>query len=258
MSLKKSATYLQRDPSTVSRFESGEYPIRRPDLLALLDLYRLDDDSLRQTLLKVGDEVWQTGWWDGYAEHVPGALLDLSWLEERALRIRSFDPLVIPGLLQTREYARSVIAAGAPAASAEQFERWVEFRMARQQVLAREDPLRLAVLVDEAVLRRPAGAAEVMYAQLDRLLETAAWPNVEVRVLPLRAGVHASPEGSFRLVEMPEPYSDIVHVSTPAGAIYVESDGVRQFEETYHRLYETALDPDASAALISDVMDDWK
>ena len=98
MSLKKSATYLQRDPSTVSRFESGEYPIRRPDLLALLDLYRLDDDSLRQTLLKVGDEVWQTGWWDGYAEHVPGALLDLSWLEERALRIRSFDPLVIPGL----------------------------------------------------------------------------------------------------------------------------------------------------------------
>src|SRR5262245_6216725 len=79
--LREAAAYLQRDPSTVSRFESGEYPIRRPDLMALMDLYGVADAARRDNLMKLSQEVWQKGWWDGYADDVTGSFVDYIWLE---------------------------------------------------------------------------------------------------------------------------------------------------------------------------------
>lgn len=111
-------------------------------MIALLDLYRVPDEGRRPELRKISEEVRQTGWWDGYAEHVSGALTDLTWLESRAKEIRSFHTQVFPGLLQTEDYARASIAAEDPEASAEQIDRWVEFRTERQHVLTREDPPR--------------------------------------------------------------------------------------------------------------------
>src|SRR5262249_43284933 len=144
----------ERDPSTVSRFESAEYPVRRADLMALLDFYTVSDKRRREALLTLREDVWRKGWWDGYADEVDRRFIDYVWLESRAREIHTFDNTLLLGLLQTRDYAKAVIAAADFDASTEQIERWVELRMTRQGILASDDPPRLVSIVDEAVLPR--------------------------------------------------------------------------------------------------------
>ncbi|MEU0485537.1 helix-turn-helix transcriptional regulator [Streptosporangium sp. NPDC006013] len=249
--LKDVAEYLQRDPSTAGRFESGEYPIRRPDLLALLDLYGVADGRRRESLMKLSQEVWQKGWWDGYANEVAGAFVDYVWLESRAAEIRSFDNTLLLGLFQTQEYARAVIAAAEFGAEKQQIERWVELRMTRQEILRGDDPPRLSAIIDEAVLHREVGGPECQMAQLRHLIECAARPNIEIRVLPFSAGAHASPTGAFRILAMRNPYPGVAYAETPKGAIYVESPDAESFMLTYDNLQKLALGPENSAELIS-------
>lgn len=255
LTLKDAGDYVQRDPATVSRMESGIVPARTPDVLAFLNLYQVDDERQRQALENLSRDVWQKGWWDGYAEHVAGALMDLSWLESRAQGIRSFDALVLPGLLQSEGYARATIQAADPDVSAEQFERWVEFRRTRQYVLDRCNPPSLFAIVDEGLLRRPIGGPAAMRTQLAYLLEATKRANVELRVLPYRAGAHASPDGCFRLLEMPEPYPEVAHMDTAGGSLYVESDRVTRLAAAYDRMRQATLDADESAALIAAAME---
>jgi hypothetical protein len=249
--LKDVGEYLQRDPAIVSRFESGGYPIRRPDLLALLDLYGVADSRRREALLKLSQEVWQKGWWDGYAEEVAGEFVDYVWLESRAHEIRTFDNTLLPGLFHTLAYARAAIAAAEYDAKGEQVDRWVELRMTRQRVLEGDSPPRLSAIIDEAVLRREVGGSECLAAQLGELAEYAARPNIEIRVLPFSAGAHASPTGAFRIFTMEKPFPEVGYAETPKGAIYVESPDTQRFARTYDELRELTLVPEESAELIS-------
>ncbi|MET8333888.1 helix-turn-helix transcriptional regulator [Streptosporangium canum] len=249
--LKDVGEYLQRDPATVSRFESGGYPIRRPDLLALLDLYGVADSGRRESLMRLSQEVWQKGWWDGYAAEVAGAFVDYVWLESQAREIRAFDNTLLPGLLHTSPYARAAIAAAEYDAKSEQIDRWVELRMTRQGILEREDPPRFSAIIDEAVLRREVGGPECLAAQLRHLAGCAAGPNIEIRVLPFSAGAHASPTGAFRIFTMEKPFPEVGYAETPKGAIYVESPDTQRFARTYDELRELALTPEESAELIS-------
>ena len=138
MTLVRAGEFLQRNAATVSRFESGEYPIRRPDLMALLDLYGVSDRRKRDGLLRLSEDVWQKGWWDGYEPDVERQFVDFVWLESRATEIRSYDPLLVTGLLQTREYAEAVITTAEWEAEPAQIARWVHLRMDRQTVLNAE------------------------------------------------------------------------------------------------------------------------
>lgn len=249
--LKDTAEYLQRDPSTAGRFESGEYPIRRPDLMALLDLYGVADSHRREGLMKLSQEVWQKGWWDGYAGEVAGAFVDYVWLESRAREIRAFDNTLLPGLLHTSAYARAAITAAEYDAKGEQIDRWVELRTTRQGILAGDNPPRLLSIIDESVLRRQVGGAACLATQLEELARHAARPNIEIRVLPFSAGAHASPGGAFRIFTMEEPFPEVGYAETPKGAIYVESPDTQRFVRTYDELRELALPPKESAVLIS-------
>ncbi|MGH3773328.1 MAG: Scr1 family TA system antitoxin-like transcriptional regulator, partial [Pseudonocardiaceae bacterium] len=107
MTLRQAGEYLQRDPSMVSRFETAETPIRRGDVLALLDLYRVCAERTRDGLLQLSDDVWRKGWWDDYTSTVGLRYIDLVWLHSRAERLRSYGAMLVPGLLQTREYAET-------------------------------------------------------------------------------------------------------------------------------------------------------
>lgn len=251
LTLRDAADYLQRSSGTVSRFESAEYPIRRPDVMALLDLYGVSDERRRAGLMKLSEEVWQKGWWDGYSEDVAGWFVDYVWLENRADRIRMFQVTPIPGLLQTRTYAENVIRAAEPEASSAQVERWVELRMTRQEILDREKPPYLHAVLDEAALRRTTGGPKVMAQQLAHLAECADRPYIDIRVLPFSAGSHASPAGAFSILHMTDPFPEVAHVESPAGAIYIETPDSDHLVALYDRLVEEALGAAESANLIS-------
>lgn len=256
--LKEAAEYLQRNPSTVARFETGEYPIRRPDLMALLDLYGVSDSRRRDALLRLSQDVWQKGWWEGYSKDLDGAFVDYVWLESRAKEIRAFDNTHLPGLLQTPDYARAFISAAEFDADDEQIDGWLDLRMARQRILSGDEPPRLMVIIDEGALRREVGGRECMSAQIRHLSEQAKKPNIEVRVLPFSAGAHASPTGAFRVFTMEEPLPSVGYVETPTGAIYVESPETERLTLTYDKLREAALSPDESAHLISEIAEEFE
>ncbi|MGH3964526.1 MAG: helix-turn-helix domain-containing protein [Pseudonocardiaceae bacterium] len=252
MTLRQAGDYLQRDPSMVSRFETAEYPIRRGDVLALLDLYGVSEERTREGLLQLSDDVWRKGWWDAYSNDIDRRFIDLLWLDSRAERLRTYEAMLVPGLLQTREYAEILIRNAATADTLEEkIERMIGLRMTRQQILGGDAPVSFTTVVDESVLRRVIGNPEVMRGQLTKLLEVAERPNVEVRVLPLRRGAHAGLDGSFWLYEMPDLYPDVAYVDNLAGAVYVEEDAaVDRFRQAYHQLSAAALDGKESAALI--------
>ncbi|XVQ12809.1 helix-turn-helix domain-containing protein [Spirillospora sp. CA-255316] len=255
--LKEAAEYLQRDTGTVSRYETGFYPIRRPDLLALLDLYGLSDPIRREKLLNLSQDVWQKGWWDGYAGDVVGSLIDYVWLESRATNIRSYATIVVPGLLQTSDYAEHVIRSDEPGATPEQIQRWLELRMTRQHVLADANSPRLSALLDEAVLRRQIGTPDLMAGQLHRLAEASELPTVDVRVLPFRAGTLASVYGAFEIFQMPEPFPEVAYTETLAGALYTEAPDIDRFTRAYDAHESMTLGPAESIELIMAIAEDW-
>jgi transcriptional regulator with XRE-family HTH domain len=241
LTLRDAGEYIQRDPATISRIEGGLVPARTPDVIALLNLYGINDESKREGMERLSREVWHTGWWDGYTPEALGGMLDRAWLESRAERIRVFEPMVIPGLFQTRAYASAVITATDLDAHPERIQQWLEFRMARQRMLESDPHPRLEIILDEAVLHRVIGGRQVMFAQLRRLATVAARPDVMVRIVPFSAGAHASPEGGFQIFDMPDPYPDVAYAETRGGAVYAEADNARKFMQAYDSLQTKAL-----------------
>ncbi|MBF8185564.1 helix-turn-helix domain-containing protein [Nonomuraea sp. K274] len=252
LTLKEAGDYLQRDGSTVSRFEAGLYPARTPDVLALLDLYGVTEPNEREGLIRLSREVWQNGWWDSYSGDVSHGIVDYAWLENRAKKISSFEAFMIPGQFQTRDYMEAVIREEDSDAPDDQINRWIEFRLARQKILT-ADSFGIASIIDESALRRAIGGSEIMRNQLAWLTKCASLPNVEIRVLPLTTGAHASPDGSFHIFELPEPYPAIAYVPTPAGSIYVEDRAADVLKLKYDRIRHDSLEPDDSLALIAAV-----
>jgi transcriptional regulator with XRE-family HTH domain len=258
LTLQQAAEFLQRNAATVSRFESGEYPIRRPDLMALLDLYGVSERRRRDGLLRLSEDVWQKGWWDGYAADVERQFVDYVWLESRALAIRAFDCILLPGLLQTRDYAQAVISAAEWEAGPEQVGRWVQLRMDRQAVLHSAEPPRVSVIVDELVLRREVGGPGVLADQLTHLLACAELPHLDLRVLPASLGTHASLSGGFLVFSTAEPDLEVGYAETMGGAVYVEPPDSERFVRVYDRLLDSALWPAESTEFVRAIREDLR
>lgn len=250
VTLAETATYLQRDQATVSRVENGLIPARVADVLALLNFFGVDDANVRANLEQISRDAWQKGWWDGYAKHAPAWMLDLAWMEGRARHVRSFDPIVLHGMLQTENYARSVMAAADPTLKAADLDRFVALRLKRSEVLHGSDPARLDSVVDEAALHRRTGGSSVMAEQLRHLLDLIDNAPVQIRVLPMDIEHHPAPDGSFALLDLPEPYPHVGHVDTAAGNLWVEGDEADEIARRYDRLESAALSQADSAAKI--------
>ncbi|REE96192.1 helix-turn-helix domain-containing protein [Thermomonospora umbrina] len=250
LTLREAGDHVQRDQGALSRWEAGLVPVRVPDVIALLNLYGVDDLRIRDGLERLSRDIWQKGWWDDYAGEAKTRILDYAWIESRATRVKSYDAIVVNGLLQIRDYAHAVMAAAGPEDSPTTLARWWEFRSKRQQELTSEDPLRLHAIVDEAVLHRLIGGAETMGAQLAHLVAMVELPNITIQVLPFSAGAHASPSGPFTVFEMPEPYPDLAYIETQGGSVYLEADGAEKFSRAYDGLQDSALSPEESAAFI--------
>ena len=252
LALRDAGDFLQRDGSTIGRYEGGEFPIRRGDLLALLSLYGVSDERTRENLLQQCEESWRKGWWDQHVHDLGQDFINVPWIESKANQICAYQSTVISGLLQTPTYASNIIAAEAPSSEQQdQIERWVHLRIERQKVLEGPDPAHMTMLVEEWVLNRPMGSDEAKRDQLAHLLKMGTRDNIEIRVVPSALGFHKGDTGSFSLYRMPQGYPDVATATSQGGTLYIEPPAIDRLYETWDGLTSGALSPETSTDKIS-------
>src|SRR5712691_8861524 len=195
--------HIRASGSKISRLELGRVSFKERDVSDLLDLYHVGGEHKDQ-LVQLTREANATPWWQKYREVVPDWFQVYVGLEEAASLLRVYEVQFVPGLLQTADYARAVIALGQPAAPDEEVERRVRVRMTRQELLAKPAGPRLWAVVDEAALRRPIGGQAVMRSQLERLVTATQEPHVTLQVVPFQSGGHAAESGAFTIMRFPE------------------------------------------------------
>jgi transcriptional regulator with XRE-family HTH domain len=251
LKLEEVAERLGLAASTLSRIETGKAPTRIAYLRSMLDYYGVDDPVQRQALLDMAREGHRKGWWAAWEDVLPPGFDIYVGLEVEAASLRVYEAQVVHGLLQTGEYARAVLTVRRRQTPAE-IDRLVALRLQRQEVLQREDPLDLWLILDEAVIRRAMGPPGLMHRQLVHLAEAAQMPNVTLQVLAFSSGLHPAVNGSFAIIGFPEQGDrDVVYAEGVAGQTYNEKhEEVQARVEDFDLLRAAALPPAESAGLI--------
>lgn len=238
--------------SKVSRIETRAYKPRRDELEAMLDLYGVRDPIERARMLHLQEGSVRRGYWDPIRPDLPEDFHRVLDIEASLVGRRQFETMLVPGLLQTMDFAHALITDANPGIGAELAQRRVLARMTRQQVLTRPNPLRLHAILDEAILDRPVGSAAVMRGQLGRLLVEADTDHVTIQILPLDRAAGPGLNGPFSVMTPPSPMPEFVYVEAPGRAHYTDDNGtVRAFAENFATLTERALSAPRSAALIA-------
>jgi transcriptional regulator with XRE-family HTH domain len=234
--------------SKVTRIETAFSKVAPADVSNLLDLYGVSSET-RAALIHLAHEAQQRGWWTEYGDVFTDSYIAS---EDEAEEIRVFEAQLIPGLLQTEDYARAVIEAGRPDDPAD-IDRRVRARMARKVLLTRPNAPRLTTIIAEPALRWPIGGPAVMRAQLRALLEAAERPNVEIRALPMSAGAHAGLDGPCVILSFGEDdFPDVAYTVGMTGENYVESaDQVQRVTMAWNRIAGKALSAEETVALIA-------
>ena len=253
-SLDEVARVLECSDSKVSRIETGQVSASPRDVRDMLEFYGVDDER-REELVEFARAARKKGWWEAYND-TPA--VPVVGLEVAADRIVAYEAMVIHGLLQTKDYASSLLRALQPDLSEEQITRWVELRMIRQELLTGNDPPALSIILEECVLRRPVGGRGVMRGQLRHLGEAiTSKPSLTVQILPLSVGEHAAMDGAFAVYSFSEPADpDVVFFEHTAfervtNDYYLESpEVVERYSTAFERLQAVALSPDESSRLL--------
>ena len=259
ITVKTAAEKLEWSETKVWRIETGQTSLRSHDVELMCRIYAAPPD-LTGALMGLARETKAKGWWHAYGDVIPEGFDVYIGLEEAASQLSAYQPELVPGLLQTGRYARAVIQADNPGVAEEEISRRVHVRIARQALVRRQTaPPQLNLVLDEAILRRPVGGTQVMAAQLDSLAAAAALPNVALRVVPFRAGLHHGVmSGPFVILRFP-PDGD-GHDSEPAtvyvdgftGALYLDKPReVDRYATAFETIWNAALDEPASLGLIS-------
>jgi len=255
LTVEQAAERLMFSMSKLSRMETGHGVATPRDIRDLCGLYGVTDEAERDHMLKLAVEGKQQAWWQsydlGYATYVG--------LEAEAVAISAFQSSVIHGLLHTADYARAGHEAAMPRLSSDQIELQIEAKLTRQRILTRDKPPRFAVVLDEAALHRLAGGRRGMAAQLSKILDMSAMPNVMVQVLPFELGAHPAPESNFTILELPDQAPDVVFVEGLIGSTYLErAEDLKRYREIFNRLQSIALNPKDTADLIANIVRSYK
>jgi transcriptional regulator with XRE-family HTH domain len=229
----------------IHRMENGQVGFKDRDLVDLLRLYGVTDQEEIAALLEISREANVPGWWFRYGDVVPPWFRTYMDLESAATLIRTYQAQLVPGLLQTADYARATIAGMLLPRSPEEVERRITLKLARQQILKRPDGPRLWAVVDEAALRRPVGGEEVMREQLKQLIDAANLPSVVLQVLPVSVGAHTAMAGAFTILRFADlELPDIVYVEHLTNAQYLDKrDDVNAYLHVIDSLSMRAAPP---------------
>lgn len=258
VSMETAADRIGGDKSKISRQENGRQSVSKLEAEALLDLYGVQDQRLRTALITMARESRRKGWWAQYGDLLAESLQEQLSIESDAARLHLFQPLTVPGLLQTRAYAeQSIRGTERPrGASDEQIATYVTVRMDRQEILRGENRPQIVCLLDEAVLHRAVGGPEIMAAQLGKLIDVNDPPHLTVQVIPFGQGWHTGLDGAFSIFSYPDPMDlDVVSLGYLDGALYLEEDGaVERYRMAFDELRSSALSSHQSMTLISQVV----
>ncbi|MEU3526244.1 helix-turn-helix transcriptional regulator [Streptomyces sp. NPDC038707] len=246
--------------SKVSRIETGASGVKPADLRLLLDAYEVRDRHLRELLLILAGSEETSGrhrWWHAYRGVLPPTYRDFISLESQASAMRTLETTVVPGLLQTAEYARAVTRAAVKDLDEDRLDTLVEVRLARQDVLRSDPPPTLSAVLDEAVLRREVGGPGVMARQRRRLMEAARLPQVRLQVLPFSAGAHIGLTGPFVIFSFPSTADlDVVVLDQLTSSLYLErKEDLMAYSEAFSTLQFHALSPEDSLDYIAGLGD---
>ncbi|GAA4535206.1 helix-turn-helix transcriptional regulator [Pseudonocardia xishanensis] len=250
LTLDDVAQRLECSPAKVSRMETGAVGANVQDVRAIAELLGLGDAE-RELMTELAREARSRGWWQEFADVVPAGSATFYGLEDGAARIEQHTTSLVPGLLQTRGYARALLESASAAGSAV-VERRLELRMRRQQVLSRQDRPAVTVLLDEAVLHRPVGGLAVMAEQLSSLLAMSSASTVDLRILPFSAGAHASAGVGFSLFGFDDRVPPVVFAEQLSRNLFVDDPGeVQIYRRSLMDSTEKALAPEATRDMIS-------
>jgi transcriptional regulator with XRE-family HTH domain len=248
LSLDQAGQRLDFSKSKIYRLENGRSRISTDDLEDMLDLYGVRSPE-RDALLQLGRDARRRGWWTAYSDVFTGSYVGL---ESEAACIK-INAQLIPGFLQTEEYARSVIGRTRRTLDAAEVDRRITARTARRQALFdRSTPPQIHIVLDEATIRREVGGAEVVRHQLAAVIDASERSNITIQVLPFTAGAHAGMEGEFVVLDFPDPEDpSVAYVEGLMGDLYLESEGeLELFDGAWTHVVEEALNVDDSLALL--------
>ncbi|MBD3554027.1 helix-turn-helix domain-containing protein [Streptomyces sp. SP18CM02] len=220
---REAAGRISTDQARISNIEAGRSGIGEERIRRLASFYACDDVALIDALCAISREHRGQFWWDEYRGVLPPGFLDIAELEHHASYMRSLQPVTMPGLLQTPEYARAMFESALPRLPGDEVEARVEHRMRRAGVLDREDPPEFAPIVHEAALRMRLGGRKVARAQLEYLLEAAERPKVSLRVIPFASELYVDMAHTALYAGGVVPQLDTVHIDAPIRSVYLDA-----------------------------------
>ncbi|WP_433710554.1 helix-turn-helix domain-containing protein [Nocardia sp. CA-084685] len=267
LTLEDAARLMEWSKSTLQRYEKGQnQKIRMRELDGMIDIYRIDPERA-EGLRGLAKQAAEKSWWHEFGDLIPANFSVYMGLESAATRLTSYQPDLVPGLLQTPEYARILMASALPNVPREEIERRVELKMRRQNLVTRNTrPATLTVILGEAVLRRVVGGPSIMAKQLKKLADASTLPNVNLYVLPFSAGYPTGDQiGPFMILEFPmdsrgEPIEPtIAYAENYTGDMYSEKVGiVQRYTQAHQKLRAAALDEVASRALLRKIAREYE
>jgi transcriptional regulator with XRE-family HTH domain len=244
--------------SKLIRIENGSVGISTNDLKAILAHYRITDEGRNVEFLGLARGARERSWWSTYRE-APPRLIQLIEYESAASIIRNFQPMLIPGLLQTEEYATTMIKNLGPAATPQEVKTGVEIRMRRQRILQQAEMPLMFFIMDEAAVRRLVGGQEAMRRQIHRLLDESEKPAVTIEVVPFSAGAHPGMQGPFMLFEFPDPEDDdALYLEGASDSRFNRDDPeeISSFRERFEVLRGQSLGPQGSTDFLRRLMNE--
>jgi transcriptional regulator with XRE-family HTH domain len=254
------AETLDWHPTKLMRVETGRSSPHPNDVRLMLAVYGVTDRERISALVRLARDARQRSWWYPYRDILLNRHDFFIGLEAEASSIRWFELAIVPGLLQTEDYARAAIRSGPQQLCADGVKRRVEVRMARQQRLSGDGRPQLSVVLDESVIRRTVGGPSVMRAQLERLVATGDQPKTTIQVVPYGAGPHPGLAGPFLLLGFAgQAEPDVAYLETAGGNLYLERQEEAQLYATaFDRLRAIALSPPETRAMLRAAAGDLK
>ncbi|MER7777793.1 helix-turn-helix domain-containing protein [Streptomyces sp. NBC_01723] len=257
MTAEEVAERLLVSQSKISRLENGRRSISQRDVRDLCGVYEVEDQRIVDSLMQMAKDSRQQGWWHAFGD-IPYSVY--IGLETDAESLRTYEPQIITGLLQTRAYAEALIQGALPETSVADIEKRVQVRIRRQERIATQNnPLRLWVVLDEASLRRVVGGRQVMREQLEHVAEMSQLPHITVQVLPFDVGAHPGINGQYSILEFADAAdSSVVYIEGVTSDLYLEKAlDVQKYTVMYEHLRAQALNVEQSRQRIEDVAKEY-